>query len=214
MSDVSPVGFAATEGPAAPLRRRRNPFWLALGLVLVLGAVGLVGGLIVRLAGAAPGDGEEVASGTVAALDGAATAAVTFTSAGSDYTVWLDHGGILNDDVSENVVAATNCAAQLPGGGEARFRGAIQGHSVTIDNQSTVGTFRAPAGDVTIACAQAPFGNYRTRGRLREQHPFVVAPGRPPAGWWTIAAITAGILGIGGGLASLARWRGGRVVAR
>jgi len=214
MSDVTPVGFAATEGARAPLRRRRNPFWLALGLVLVLGAAALVGGVVVRLAGAAPGDGEELASGTVAALDAAATPAVTFTGAGGDYTVWLDHDGIFNDDVSEQVVAATNCVARLPGGGEARFRGAIQGHSVTIGDQSTVGTFHAPAGDVTIACAQARFGRYRTRNRLRDQHPFVVAPGRPPAGWGTFAAITVGILGAGGGLASLARWRGGRLAMR
>ena len=32
MNDVTPVGFAATEGPSAMLRRRRNPFWLVLGL--------------------------------------------------------------------------------------------------------------------------------------------------------------------------------------
>jgi hypothetical protein len=214
MSDVTPVGFAATEGQGAMLRRRRNPFWLVLGLVLVVGAAGLVGGVIVRLAGAAPGEGEELASGTIAALDGAATPAVTFTGAGGDYTVWLDHDGIFNDDVSEQVVAATNCVGQLPGGGEARFRGAIQGHSVTIGDQSTIGTFHAGPGEVTIACAQARFGNYRTHGRLREQRPFVVAPGLPPAGWGTIAAITAGILGAGAGLASLARWRGGRVALR
>jgi hypothetical protein len=184
--DVTPVGFAATDGPAALVRHRRNPLWLAL-CVLLAGA-GLAGILAFVLSMTSTDvDDDAVAHGQVAALDGPLAESVRYASPeGGDFTVWLKTDGIGNSVTRETIVAATNCEAVFANGSAKRFRGAIQGSNVTLGNRSTVGTFKAPAGTMNVSCHQERFGRRRGHDRLREQRPFLVARGKPPGdllGW-------------------------------
>ena len=143
-------------------------------------------------------DGDAVAHGQVAALDGPRTESVRYANPhGGDFTVWLKTEGIRNSVTRETIVAATNCEAVFANGSGTRFRGARQGSNVTLGNRSTVGTFRAPAGTMNVSCHQEPFGRRRGHDRLREQRPFLVARGKPPGdllGW----------IGLFGGIGALA----------
>lgn len=211
--DVTPVGFAATEGPRALTRRRRNPLWLIVALAcLAAGALGL-GWFIKEQAENAPDRGEAVAEGRVAALDGADTPVARFDGDG-DYTVWLELGEVARSNRRETVVAATNCTAEFAAGGPARFRGARQGSSVTIGSRSTVGTFEAPSGEVRLSCRQLPFGRRGRRGILREERDFFVVPGKPGVGWQLWVGMFGGIaLLIPAGLA-FGRFRSGSLRPR
>jgi hypothetical protein len=211
--DVTPVGFAATDGPPALVERRRNPLWLILAVVLALAGLLGIGWFIKEQAHNAPDRGEAVAEGRVAALDGEDTPIVRFRGDG-DYTVWLELDDVTLSNNRETIVAATNCAAALANGGSARFRGARQGSSVTIGDRSTVGTFKAPKGDVQLSCRQLPFGRRGRRGTLREERAFFVAPGKPGVGWQLWVGMFAGsALLIPAGLA-LGRFRSGSLRPR
>jgi hypothetical protein len=176
--DFTPVGFAATDAPDAIVRRRRNPVWL--GLAVLLAAAGLAG--IVLFVAAqlenAPGRDEAVADGRVAALGDTDVPATRFSGEG-DYTVWIETDGVSRSNNRDNVVAATNCTAGFENGGSAHFRGARQGASVTIEDRSTIGTFHAPGGAVAVSCRQLPFGRYGNRHLLSQERSFFVTPGRP-----------------------------------
>jgi hypothetical protein len=191
--DFTPVGFAATDAPDAIVRRRRNPVWLVLAVVL-LGA-GLAG--IVLFVGAqvenAPGRDEAVADGRVSALGDTDTPVAPFTGKG-DYTVWIELDGVSRSNNRDNVVAATNCLAVFEDGGSARFRGARQGASVTIGNRSTIGTFDAPEGDVAVSCRQLPFGRYGNRHLLSRERSFFVTSGRPGVGFALWVGMFGGIV--------------------
>jgi hypothetical protein len=179
--DFTPVGFAATDAPDAIVRRRRNPVWLVLSVVLA--AAGLAGILLFVAAqvGNAPGRDEAVADGRVAALGDSDIAATRFRGDG-DYTVWIETDGVSNSNNRDNIVAATNCAATFEDGGSAQFRGTRQGASVTIEDRSTIGTFDAPQGGVALICRQLPFGRDGNRHLLSRERSFFVTPGRPGVG--------------------------------
>jgi hypothetical protein len=210
---VTPVGFAATDAPDAPLRHRRNPVWLALAIVLVAAGVAGIVLFVAEQLEHAPGPDEAVAAGQVAALDGPATPPVRFHGEGA-YTVWLEVGGE-RSDVRDTIVAAVNCTANFDDGrGTVAFRGARQGAAVTIGDRSTVGTFDAPGGAVEVTCRQEPFGRLRTRDRLRSERPYFVTAGKPgaSASYW---------FGMFGGIAALClapwalgRWRAGTLRSR
>ena len=190
--DVTPVGFAATDAPDALVRRHRNPFWRLLGVLLVLaGVAGIVWFVFDQIANA-PDRDDAVATGRVAALGGTDTPSAQFRGEG-DYTVWLELGGVLSSGNRETIVAATNCAVRFANGGSARFRGARQGSSVTINDRSTVGTFDAPEGQVALVCRQLPFGRRGRRRLLDEERPFFVTAGKPGVGWESWVGLFGGI---------------------
>lgn len=212
--DVTPVGFAATDAPGAALRRRRNPLWLLLALLCLAAGLGGPAWFVAEQVGT-PGEDEAIARGRIAALDAPETPVVRFAHDGGELTVWLDHDGVsTNSTVREQIVAATNCQAQVPGGRIERFRGAVQGSSVTIGSRSTVGVFSAPAGTVAVACRQEPFGRLRLRDRLREEHAFFVTPGAPSVGWAAWVAMFAGLPLLFAAFWAGSHWRAGRVGRR
>jgi len=210
--DVEHAGWAVG-GPGSRLRRRRNPLLGLLALVLLLGGtVAAVTGIVRVATDAGPADERIVARGTVAALDGPATEAVTFTAAGAEtFTVWLRAGGLSN--VRDTVVAGTAC--ELVRGNEttAQIRGSRQGMSVQTDRHATIGALTSSAGRNTVTCAHVPFGRVRTRGRLREQRPFVVERGSPGDGLGGLLLLFPGILAIVLGVLAALRWRVGSLKA-
>jgi len=212
--DVTPVGFGATDGPHALVRRMRNPLWLAVALVLALGGAASIGTFIAAFAGTDV-KGDAVASGRVAALGGPRTPGVVFVApAEGRYTVWLSSSGVINDLNRDRIIAATNCSAAFARGGSVRFRGARQGSSVTLGSNSTVGVFTAPEGRVGVACHQEPFGRRRGQNVLRRERTFRVVPGDPGGDWsdWILlfAGIGALVLAVPAGL----RWRAGTLRRR
>lgn len=212
--DVTPVGFAATDAPGATVRRRRNPLWLLAAVLVGVTSLAGIAWFVAAQVGNGPDEGDTVARGRVAALDGRPTAAVRFTAAAGKYTVWLDTSGIGNSQTRDVVVAATACAARFADGRGTRFRGAAQGSSVTIGAQSTVGVLDAPAGEVAVTCAQTRFGRRRGFGRLRTERPFRVVAGDASVGWAPWAALFAGSFALFGVPWLVGRWHGGRLVAR
>ena len=207
--DVEHAGWAVG-GPGSRLRRRRNPLLGLLALVL------LVGGTVAAVAGSCvsrrrrPGR-RVVARGTVAALDGPATPAVAFATPLGTFTVWLRAGGLGN--VRETVVAGTACDIVRANETTAQIRGSRQGTSVETDHHATIGQFTAPAGRNAVACAHVPFGRLRTRGRLREERPFIVERGSPGDGLGGLWLLFGGIAAIVLGVPAAARWRLGSLKA-
>ncbi len=156
-----------------------------------------------------------MASGRIAGLDGPATPGEQLRAPTEQaYTVWLSSSGVVNRLDRDRIVAATNCAAVFSDGESVSFRGAIQGSSVTLGDRSTVGTFTAPAGTVTVACHQEPFGPLRGRNALRAERDFCVVPGAPPGGWQEWVFLFAGMAALG--LAPIAggRWWQGSLRSR
>ena len=190
--DVTPIGFAATDAPGALVRRRRNPVWLVLAVLLAGAGGAATAWFLVAQLGNAAGREDAVGSGRVAALRGAPTPAVRFTGQG-DYTVWLETDGVTLSNTRELIVAATNCTAAFERGGSTRFRGARQGASVTIGDRSTVGTFSMPAGAVALTCSQQPFGRLGRQRALTAERSFFVTPGNPGIGWQPWVGLFGGI---------------------
>ena len=160
-------------------------------------------------------DGDAVASGRIAGLDGPATPGEQLRAPTEQvYTVWLSSSGVVNSLDRDRIVAATNCTAVFSDGESVSFRGAIQGSSVTLGDRSTVGTFTAPAGTATVACHQEPFGPLRGRNALRAERDFYVVQGAPPGGWQAWVFLFAGIAALG--LAPIAggRWWQGSLSSR
>ncbi len=211
--DVRPVGWV-TEQPMTTVRRRRSPFLLAVGVLLVGGAAVGLALAIIGLASSSGYDDEDiVAEGTVAALDGPAAASARFTSGGSDpYTVWIRTDGIFESNRRENVIAATACDVALPGGDHADFQGNRQGNAITINDDSTVGWFTAAEGQIEVICHQEPFGQRRTRSWLDDEHEFIVVAGKPAAPWAGMIVLGASVVGLLIGIAALTRWHRGRIV--
>ena len=176
--DFTPVGFAATDAPEAIVRRRRNPVWLVVAVLLACAGVAGIVLFVAAQLDNAPGRDEAVASGRIAALDDEEPSPVRFDGEGA-YTVWLDTDGVVRSNRRETIVAATNCVALFENGNSARFRGGRQGSNVTIGDQSTIGTFDAPDEAIELSCRLLPFGRYGNRFLLRNERPFFVTPGRP-----------------------------------
>jgi len=212
--DVTPVGFAATDGPHARVRHTRNPLWLAATIVLTLGGLAGIGAFIAVFVDTDV-RGDAVASGRIAALGGPSTPGVVFVApAEGRYTVWLSSKGVFNDLNRDRIVAATNCSAAFARGGSTRFRGARQGSSVTLGSHSTVGVFTAPEGRVGVACHQEPFGRRRGRDVLRRERTFYVVPGEPGGDLWDWVLLFGGIAALVLAVPAGLRWRQGTLRER
>ena len=209
------MGGMVTDHPHAVVRRKRNPFWLVLGFLLLSGAsIGLTLSILGLVEDAGYDDEDVVAEGTVGALDEGPAEVAAFTAGGGEpFTVWLDTDGIFEENRRENVIAATSCVATLADGDEATFRGSRQGNAVTIGDDSTVGWFTAGEGEVQVACEQVPFGQRRTQSWLGDEHDFVVAAGKPASPIAGFAVLSVSIVAILLGVAALTRWARGRLVA-
>jgi hypothetical protein len=211
--DFTPVGFAATDAPEAIVRRRRNPVWLILAILLAAAGVGGPVWFVVAQFDNAPGRDEAVADGTIAAIDESEGSPVRFAGEG-DYTVWLDADGVVRSNKRETIVSATNCEALFENGDSARFRGARQGASVTIGNRATIGTFDAPAGAVELSCRLLPFGRYGNRFLLRNDRPFFVTPGNPSVGFLPWVGMFGGIVALILSVMTFGRYRAGTLRPR
>ena len=210
--DVEHAGWAVG-GPGSRLRRRRNPLLGVVALVLLVGGtVAAVTGIVRVATEVGPADERIVARGTVAALDGPATPAVTFKTAGAEkLTVWLRAGGLSN--VRETVVAGTACDIVLANETTAQIRGSRQGTSVETDHHATIGAFTSSPGRTAVTCAHVPFGRLRGRGRLREERPFIVERGSPGDGLGGLWPLFGGIAAIVLGVPAASRWRTGSLKA-
>ena len=211
-ADVEHAGWAVG-GPGSRLRRRRNPLLAVLAAICIVGGAGAAVYGIVRLATEAGPAGERVvARGTVAALDGPSTPAVTFASAGAErLTVWLRAGGLSN--VRSTVVAGTACEVVRPDGTISLIRGSRQGAAVETDHHATIGAFTSAAGRNAVACRHVPFGRIGRRGRLREQRPFIVERGSPGDGLGGMWLLFPGIAAVVLGVPLATRWRAGSLKA-
>lgn len=210
--DYTPVGFAATDAPGAIVRRRRNPLWLALAVVLAAGGIAGIALFVVAQIDHAPGPDEAIATGRVAAIGGDAPL-VRFSGEG-DYTAWIEMDGVSRSNRRETIVSATNCAASFENGGSARFRGARQGASVSIGDRATVGTFEAPRGSVALSCRQLPFGRFGNRRLLSRERSFYVTAGRPGVGFAQWAGMFGGSVGLLLAPLALGRYRAGTLRRR
>jgi hypothetical protein len=208
MSDVEHAGWAVG-GPGSRLRRRRSPLLGLISLLLLVGGAVAATLGIVRLASeAGPAQERILARGAVAALDGpqAATASIVSPVAGPA-TVWLNLGGLSN--VRETIVAGSECELVRPDGSRHRIRGSRQGASIATDHFETIGEVTLGAGRNLVSCRHVPFGRVTRRGRLRQEHAFVVERGSPTDGlgglWLLFGGAAALVLGVPAGM----RWRSG-----
>jgi hypothetical protein len=204
--------MGAPPTPPVTLQRRRSPVLLVLGvLVLAASVIGLAVAIVDLVATAGFDDDEVVAEGVVGPLNGDAGEPATFTAGGDGpYTVWIQTDGINEENRRENVIAATRCEVELPGGDTASFQGNRQGNAITIEDDSTVGWYTASEGQNRVACHQEPFGRQRTW--LDDEHGFVVVPGKPASPLVGIVIISLAVVGILVGIGVLTRWHHGRVV--
>lgn len=214
--DVVPVGFAATEGPGAPMRRRRRRWVLVLAAILGIGGIAAMAiGIVGATRGAVDVDGRAVVEGEVAALGSEQLTPARFTAPRRGrYTVWLRTDGISLEGNRDTVVAATNCRVDLADGSSAAFRGAVQGSSVVVDDRATVGTFVAPEGEVVVSCRMQPFGRRSRDERLRTPRELVVVPGGPGGGIAAILWILGGSAAVAAGVVLALRERTGGVRPR
>lgn len=219
MADFRPAGWTggvpgmgAPPTPPVTLRRRRSPVLLVLGVVvLAAAAIGMTFAIVDLVTSSGFDQDEVVAEGVVGALDGDGGEPATFTAGGSEpFTVWIQTDGINEEGRRDNVVAATRCEVDLPGGEDASFQGNRQGNAITIEDDSTVGWYTASEGENRIACHQEPFGRQRTW--LDDEHGFVVVPGKPASPLLGIVLISLSVVGLLVGIGLLARWHRGRVV--
>ena len=203
MSDVEHAGWAVG-GPGSRLRRHRSPVLGAVALVLLVGgAVAAIVGIVRLATEAGPAQERIVGRGTVAALEGPPAAPASFdSSARETATIWLNLGGLSN--VRETIVAGTECEL-----GEQRIRGSRQGASIATDHYETIGEVTLGAGRNVVSCRHVPFGRRRSRGRLREEHAFVVERGSPGDGLGGLWLLFGGSAAIVLGVPVLMRWRAG-----
>ena len=117
-------------------RRKRGPIRVLFGLLMIVaGMVGVGVGIVAVIGERDRIDDEAVARGALPQQ-------LDFTAELREYRVFVIGG----DAESQ----ATQTACQTSSGAD--FSGSSQGVSVTLGNASSVGTFDAPAGAMTIAC--------------------------------------------------------------
>ena len=208
MSDVEHAGWAVG-GPGSRLRRRRSPLLGLVALLLLLGGLAAAALGIARLASeAGPARERVIGRGTVAALEGPPAATRTIVDpVGEPATVWLNLGGLSN--VRETIVAGTECDLVRPDGSRQRIRGSRQGASIATDDFETIGEVTLGPGRNRVSCRHVPFGRATRRGRLGEEHVFVVERGSPGDGlgglWLLLGGAAALVLGVPAAM----RWRAG-----
>ncbi len=209
--DVRHAGWAIG-GPGSRLRRRRNPVWLVLALVIgIVGAVAAAYGIAGLVSGTAPGSDEIVGEGMVAPLGGAPAAGARFTAPdGTAHTIWLRVDG-MDSRARDTIVASVVCTVERPGRAPSQVRGSRQMNAAVVGDLATVGGFTAGGGENVVACRHEVFGQLRLRDRLRTAHPFVVAPGDPSAGILAFAFLFGGLAAIAGAGVLGVFWHRGRV---
>jgi hypothetical protein len=182
--DVTPVGTASEATPVAsigggedpfgsrPKPRRRRPWLVVLGLLLVFGGIGgLVYGIVEAVTEASRIGDDAVGHGTARVEDASPVTFEVPAGGRRHFTVWVDFDGVTaNADVQETMVANVVCVAVMPDGVQTAFRGAVQGVSVTLGSKSTIGHFSSLPGRVRVEC--------RSTGSA-EALPFLVTPGKP-----------------------------------
>jgi hypothetical protein len=208
MSDVEHAGWAVG-GPGSRLRRRRSPLLGAFALLLLAGGTIAAALGIVRLASeAGPAQERILARGTVAALEEPPAAAAEIDNPVSEpATVWLNLGGASN--VRETIVAGTECEHVRPNETRQRIRGSRQGTAIATDHYETIGKLTLGAGRNLVSCRHVPFGRVTRRGRLREEHVFVVERGSPGDGLRGLWLLFGGAAAIVLGVPAAMRWRSG-----
>jgi hypothetical protein len=229
--DVTPVGRAPGATPVGPDGRgdAGDPFgsrpsvrrrgWVRL----VLGAAGLVGGIVAAVIGILDAvdtrgkiESDAVARGVVRATDGEFGPPVSFEAppgGTKDYAVYLifAKGNVVNREREESAaVRSTACQATLPNQQEVAFGGASQSVSTTIGRAASIGNFSSPPGGVEVRCAYAA-GSRRSRFARPESVAYVVTPGKPSAFGGGVALILGGVaLSLAGGFLIGWGWRGTR----
>ena len=143
----------AVRAPADPFGARpraRGGAWVRI----VLGAPVLGAGLVAIGLGIAGAVQASARLHDDAVGRAAVPGAVTFVNGASErrsYTVYLDFDGVTgNSTVQELAVRDTACAATMPDGVQTRFRGAVQGSSMTLGSAASVGHFSSQPGRVTV----------------------------------------------------------------
>ena len=196
--DVMPVGQA----PGASTVVRRRPW------AIILGAVGLIAGIVLAIVGIAEAvdthgaiEGDAVARGVVSEQSQPVTFEVA-DGAERDYTVYLtfEKGNYVNRQLEEDAsVRTTSCDAALPDGRTHSFRGSRQGVSQRIERAATVGHFSTSPGRVRLHCAYER-GLRRSRYRRFDTVDYVVTPGKPTVAGGGTLLIVGGVFGaIGAG---------------
>jgi hypothetical protein len=117
-------------------RRKRGPIRVLFGLLLIVaGFAGVAVGIVAVIGERDRIDDDAVASGNLPAQ-------LDFTAENREYRVFVIGGNAESD--------STRTACRTSTGTE--FDGSEQGVSVTLGNASSVGTFDAAAGQMSIAC--------------------------------------------------------------
>lgn len=117
-------------------RRKRRPFFILFGLVALLAGFAIIGVGVAAVLKERDRIEDEAAARDVL------PAAVTFEAEAREYRVWILDGG---EEAAWEVACQTSSGVQ--------FTGSRQGSHLTIGGTSSVGTFDAPAGQVTVSCA-------------------------------------------------------------
>jgi hypothetical protein len=117
-------------------RRKRGPIRVLFGLLLIVaGFAGVAVGIVAVIGERDRIDDEAVASGNLPAQ-------LDFTAENREYRVFVVSGNAESD--STGTACRTSTGTELDG--------SEQGVSVTLGNASSVGTFDAAAGQMSIAC--------------------------------------------------------------
>lgn len=201
--DVTPVGVAR-DATGRPVSRHRRGW----GRV-VAGAVLLVGGIVVAIAGIrtsveyrSNAFDEAVGEGR---LEGVGpTDPITFVvddATGSDFTIFLDTPGSGNEIHLDREVQSTECVVARSDGTEEEVLGRIQGVASDIGGLRSVGGFSATPGETTVTCGWRAPVRRLDRGRA-ESRGFLVSPGAPSLAAGGVGGVVAGVFVAlaGGGL--------------
>lgn len=206
--DIEHAGWALDD-PDSTLRRHRSRLLgAAVALLLIAGVAGIGLGIHRLASESGPAEERVLARGTVAALDGPAASAATFTSEATDsVTLWIEVGD--NDATRDTVVAGTSCEVARDDGTSELVEGRVQGAAIETDRYATIGETTASAGPNVVTCRHVPFGRLRTRGLLAEEAPFLVERGTPADGLAGLWLLAVGVVLLAVGVWAAIRWRTG-----
>jgi hypothetical protein len=107
--------------------------------------------------------------------------------------------------------SAPSCGPFFLTAGRPTWSPRLSGEREATDHFETIGEVALGAGRNLVSCRHVRFGRVTRRGRLREEHPFVVERGSPSDGlgglWLLFGGTAALVLGVPAGM----RWRAGRL---